>query len=184
MDTQLQLSQKNKTKDMAMIALFTVVMAMSAWICIPTMVPVTMQTFAVFLSLSLLGGRRGTITICLYLLLGIIGIPVFSGGRAGIGILLGSTGGYMLGWIVAGCIMWLLESIFGRKQKVLAAAMVLGLLACYAFGTAWFLIVYTQTTGRIGLWTALCWCVFPFVIPDIIKIAAAWMVQKRLKVLV
>ena len=58
--------------------------------------------------------------------------------------------------------------------------MVLGLVVCYAFGTAWFMVVYARTTGAIGLWTALGWCVFPYIIPDLAKIALALMLSKRL----
>ena len=88
-----------KTKDIVNIALFTTLLAVCAWICIPTAVPFTMQTFAVFLAVQVLGGKKGTIVIGVYMLLGIMGVPVFSGGTAGIGSVMGPTGGYMIGWI-------------------------------------------------------------------------------------
>ena len=96
----------NRTKNMVQISLFAVIMAICAWISIPTVIPFTLQTFAVFLAVGVLGGKRGTAAICVYLLLGIIGIPVFSGGRAGIGVILGTAGGYMIGWIFSGLVMW------------------------------------------------------------------------------
>ena len=172
--------KKNKTKDMVLISLFAVLMAICSWISIPTVVPFTLQTFAVFLSVSVLGGKRGTLVICIYLLLGIIGIPVYAGGTAGIGIILGKTGGYMIGWIFSGLIMWALEKLLGRKTWALALAMLIGIIICYIFGTIWFMFVYAREVGQIGLWTALGWCVIPFIIPDLLKIALALFVTKRL----
>ena len=60
-------------------------------------------------------------------------------------------------------------------------SMVLGLIVCYAFGTLWFMLVYARTTGPVGLWTALGWCVFPYIIPDLVKIALALVLEKRLR---
>ena len=169
-----------RTKDMVLIALFAATIAICAWISIPTTVPFTMQTFGVFLALGVLGGRRGALAVCVYLLLGAVGAPVFAGGNAGIGALFGSTGGYMLSWLAAAAVMGAMEAALGRKTWVLALAMVLGLALCYALGTAWFMAVYARSTGPVGLWTALGWCVFPFILPDLGKIALALAVQKRL----
>ena len=68
----------------------------------------------------------------------------------------------------------------GDRPAVTAAAMVLGLLVCYAFGTAWFLVAYARAAGPIGLWAALGMCVFPFVVPDLVKLALAWTLSRRL----
>lgn len=171
----------NKTRDMVLIALFATVMVICSWISIPTGIPFTMQTFAVFCTVGTLGGKRGTITICIYLLLGIIGIPAFAGGTAGIGILLSNVGGYMIGWIFSALIMWGMEAKFGKKTKILALSMILGLLVCYIFGTVWYMVVYTKGIGKIDLWTAISWCVIPFIIPDMIKIFMALIIRKRLK---
>lgn len=171
---------KNRTQDMVLISLFAVVMAICSWISIPAAVPFTLQTFAVFLTVGVLGGKRGIIAICVYLLLGIIGIPVYAGGTAGIGIILGNTGGYMIGWIFSGLVMWAMEILFGRKNWVLALSMLLGLIVCYIMGTVWFMVVYAKEMGQIGLWTAILWCVVPFIIPDLIKIGLALAIQKRL----
>ena len=67
-----------KIKDIINISLFVTLLAVCAWICIPTVVPFTMQTFAVFLAMIVLGGKKGTVVVGIYLLLGAIGIPVFS----------------------------------------------------------------------------------------------------------
>jgi biotin transport system substrate-specific component len=167
--------------DITLIALFTAVIAVCSWISIPAAVPFTLQTFAVFLTAGLLGGKRGTLTVLVYILLGAIGLPVFSGFTGGIGHLLGPTGGYIIGFIFSALVMWFAENRFGKSLKVLAASMVIGLIVCYAFGTAWFMAVYTKETGEIGLMTALGWCVFPYIIPDAVKIALAVILCRRLR---
>ena len=167
-------------RDMVYIAIFAVLIAICSWISIPTTVPFTLQTFAVFLAVGVLGGKRGTLSILIYLLLGAIGVPVFAGFTGGIGIVLGTTGGYIIGFLFSGLIMWAMEQLLGKKTWVLALSMVLGLLVCYAFGTAWFMVVYAKQAGAVGLLTALGWCVFPFIIPDIIKIVLALVICKRL----
>lgn len=170
----------NKTKDMALIALFAIIISICAWISIPTAIPFTMQTFGVFLALDVLGGKRGSFSIIIYLLLGIVGVPVYAGGLSGIGIIFGNTGGYMIGWLLAGFIMWIMEHLLGRKEWVLALSSILGLLVCYIVGTVWFIVIYARDIGQIGLWTALVWCVIPFIVPDLFKIFLALSVQKRL----
>lgn len=173
-------STKMRTVDMVYIALFAVLMAVCSWISIPAAVPFTMQTFGVFLAVAVLGGKRGTLAILVYLLLGAVGAPVFAGFSGGISALVGSTGGYIIGFLFLALVMWLMERLLGKRTWVLAVSMVLGLVVCYAFGTAWFMVVYARTTGAIGLWTALGWCVFPYIIPDLAKTALALMLSKRL----
>ena len=173
-------STKMRTVDMVYVALFAVLMAVCSWISIPAAVPFTMQTFGVFLAVAVLGGKRGTLAILVYLLLGAVGAPVFAGFSGGISALVGSTGGYIIGFLFLALVMWLMERLLGKKTWVLAVSMVLGLVVCYAFGTAWFMVVYARTTGAIGLWTALGRCVFPYIIPDLAKIALALMLSKRL----
>ena len=67
-----------------------------------------------------------------------------------------------------------------RNRGIQLAGMIAGTAVCYAFGTAWFLVVYTKNTGAIGLWTALGKCVFPYILPDCLKIALALAIRKRL----
>lgn len=174
-------STVNKTRDLVFIALFAVLMAVCSWISIPTAIPFTMQTFAVFLALTYLGGKKGIVSVCVYLLLGIIGLPVYANGTAGIGIILGTTGGYMVGWIFSGLVMWLMEKLLGRNICAQAVSMLVGLLVCYAIGTVWFMAVYAQAAGAIGLWVAISWCVVPFIIPDLVKLAFALWFSQRLK---
>lgn len=173
--------QKMKTLDMAYIALFAVLMAICSWIAIPAAVPFTMQTFGVFLAVAVLGGKRGTLAVGVYLLMGAVGLPVFAGFSGGIGYMLGSTGGYIVGFLLSAIVMWAMEKIPGKRDWLLPLSMGLGLLVCYAFGTGWFMVVYGKNTGPIGLMTALGWCVIPYILPDLGKIALAMLLQKRLK---
>lgn len=175
-------SAKSKWRavDLAYTALFAVLMMVCAWITVPLTVPFTLQTFGVFAALGTLGGRRGTYAVAAYLLLGLAGLPVFSGFRGGPGVLLGTTGGYILGFLASALLYWAVTARFGSRPGVMAAAMVLGLVVCYGFGTAWFLAAYARTTGPVGLWTALGLCVFPFIVPDLAKLALAMVLSRRL----
>lgn len=170
-----------KALDLAYIALMAALIALCAWISVPLgPVPFTMQTFGIFAALGLLGGRRGTLAFLIYLLLGIVGLPVFSGFSAGAGVLFGATGGYLLGYLAAALLFWGLTAKLGQTLPVMASAMVLGLVLCYAFGTFWFLTVYTGGSGETLL-GALTLCVFPYVLPDLRKIFLALVLVSRVK---
>ena len=170
-----------RTVDLAYIALFAVLMAVCAWITIPMTVPFTLQIFAVFAALVTLGGRRGTYAVVVYLLLGAVGLPVGAGFQGGLGWLLGTTGGYIVGFLCIALLYWLLTAKLGESLPVVIAACVLGLALCYAFGTAWFMAVYARTSGPVGVMTALGWCVFPYIIPDLVKLVLAVLLSRRVK---
>lgn len=172
---------KNKAYDLVLIALFVALMAICAWITIPAAVPFTMQTFGVFLALLLLGGKRGAICMAVYLLLGAVGVPVFSGFRGGVSALVGSTGGYLVGFIVSALLMWALTGFARRKRWTLAVALAVSLLACYAFGTVWFVVVSVRAGKAMTFGTALSFCVLPYILPDAAKIWLAYFLSKRLK---
>lgn len=173
--------QKWTARDMAYVAIFAVTIAICSWISIPTTVPFTLQTFAVFLAVGVLGGRRGTFAVLVYILLGAVGLPVFAGFSGGLGALLGTTGGYIIGFFFSALLYWAMTKVLGKKTPVMVVAMVLGLIVCYAFGTVWFMTVYARNSGAIGLGTALGWCVIPFIIPDLVKIALAVGLTRLLK---
>ena len=170
-----------KTRNMVYVALFAVLMAVCAWISVPAAVPFTMQTFAVFLAVGVLGGRRGTLAVVVYILMGAVGMPVFSHFTGGLGVLFQATGGYILGFLFTALIQWGTEALLGRKPWVRITSMILGLIACYAFGTIWFVILYNRNTGVIGLGAALLWCVVPYIIPDLVKMALALTLTRRLR---
>lgn len=169
-----------KAKNMALCGLFTAVLAVCAWISVPFGDSViTLQTFGIFLALGLLGGKLGSLTILVYLLLGAVGAPVFSAFRGGLGALLGTTGGYIFGFMLTGLCYWLITSLHDSPACRLLA-MIFGLLLCYGCGSYWYLSRYlTQTSGALGL--VLFKCVIPYLIPDAVKLTLAWLLTGRLK---
>lgn len=172
---------RSKTYDIVYIAVFAVIMAICSWISIPASVPLTMQTFGVFIAVGVLGGKRGTLSVLVFILLGAVNVPVFANFTGGIGILAGPTGGYIIGFLFSALTMWAMEKLPGKKSVMQIVSMAAGLLVCYAFGTAWFMVVYGRTNGPIGLVAALTSCVVPFIIPDIIKIGLAYVLSRKLK---
>ena len=176
-------ADKLHTRDLAYVAVFAALMAVCAWIAIPTPwnVSYTLQTMAVFLAVGLLGGKRGTLAVLVYILLGAVGLPVFSNFTGGVGALMGATGGYIVGFLFSALLVWALERLTVGRLWAQALAMVLALLVCYAFGTVWFLTVYVRANGAVSLGTVLGWCVVPYVIPDLVKIALALLLVRRLR---
>ena len=171
----------HKTYQIVYTGIFAVLLAICSWISIPTVVPFTLQTFGIFLTLLLLGGKSGTIAIFIYLLLGSIGIPVFSNFGAGLGYLLGNTGGYALGFLLIGCSFWIFEKYLGRKIYIQIISLLIGLFLCYAFGTFWFMNISMNSGGTKELMSVLTLCVFPFILPDFCKLWIAYIISKRLK---
>ena len=162
------------------IAMGVALIAVCSWISIPMTVPVTMQTFAVCLIAALFGWKTGLAAVTCYILLGIVGVPVFSGFRGGIGVLFGPTGGYIAGFLLTALTVGGFTDRFGRRLRILILSMAVGVLLCYTFGTAWFVLVYTRRNGPIGILTALTWCVFPYLLPDGLKIMLAAFLTGRL----
>lgn len=174
-------TSKSKTYDLVYIGVFAVLMAVCSWISIPTAVPFTLQTFGVFMAVGVLGGKKGTASVGLYLLLGVLGVPVFAGMTGGIGVLLGTTGGYIIGFFFSALVMWAMEKLPGKRSVIQVISMIIGLLVCYTFGTLWFMMIYMKNQGAVGLMTVLGWCVIPFIIPDILKIVLAYGLSRKLK---
>lgn len=178
---QTEAAVRGKTYDMVYIGIFTVLIAVCSWISIPAAVPFTLQTFGVFMAVEVLGGKRGTMAVLVYILMGAVGIPVFAGFQGGIGVIFNTTGGYIVGFLCSALIMWAAESLFGKKPLVRLLSMAAGLIACYVLGTIWFMVVYGRTTGAVGLMTVLGWCVIPFIIPDLVKIGLAYFISRKIR---
>ena len=165
-------------RNLSRAALFAALMALCAWISVPAPVPFTLQTFALFLAPGLLGGKLGMAAVGAYLLLGAAGLPVFAGFSGGIGVLLGATGGFLLGFLLTALVMWGAEAALGRSEPVFLASAVLGQGLCYLFGSAWYACGYAG--GAAGLPAALSACVLPFLLPDAAKLALAFALRRRL----
>ena len=185
--------QFTKTTYMALCGLFAALMAICSLISIPlgfTPVPVNLATLGVFLAGGLLGKKYGTTAVTVFVLVGAVGIPVFSEFRGGFSVLAGPTGGYIIGYIVGAFLVGLLiekllpgktsRPVEGRTRvKELlscAFAMVIGLIACYLLGTIWFMF-----TTNTGIWAALISCIFPFLPGDALKITAGAILVQKLR---
>ena len=162
-------------RNMVKCALFAALLCICSWLALPLGgVTFTLQTFGVFLTLGLLGGKWGSICVAVYLLLGAVGLPVFSGFQGGFGVLLGANGGFLWGFLLAGLTYWLVKAVC-KKQLL---AFLAGLASCYLAGTVWFCCVYAPGTG---LWQSVLLCVVPYLVPDGVKLLLAWVLVKRLE---
>lgn len=173
----MKAKSKITTKQLILCALFAALTAVCSQILIPIpFIPINLALFSVHLSGALLGSKYGSLSMLVYAILGIVGAPVFAGFKGGLGILMGSTGGYILGYIICAFIVGLLCEKWGNTFPKMCAAMALGVIACYAFGTLWFMIL-----TKNSLWQSLIYCVFPFLIGDVLKIILAASLAKALR---
>lgn len=159
----------------------TALIAVCAWITVPGTIPFTMQIFAVFCALYLLGGKWGTISVGTYLLLGAMGLPVFSGFQGGLGILFGYSGGFLLGFLVMSLIYWRVVGEQSYAPKRMLCGTTLGLLGCYALGLVWLVIIYSLKVEQIGIGTVFMMYCLPFLIPDLVKMGLAYGLYRLLQ---
>lgn len=167
-------------RELVYTALASALIAVSAFIIIPLPSPVaiTLQSFGVYFAIFFLGGRLGTLAVALYIAIGAVGLPVFSGFTGGIGRLLDAGGGFIFGFLLAALAYWLMTVLLGERLRFLFAA--LSHLILYTVGALWYSLVYLGA-GEAELSAVLLTCVFPFVIPDAIKLFLAAFVAKRLE---
>jgi biotin transport system substrate-specific component len=167
------LPQRRTAHNVILVVAFSVLIALSAQIAIPlpfTPVPITMQTLTVLLTGMLLGSRLGMITLVVYLVEGVIGLPGFTQWGSGIAHLFGPTGGYLVGFVfAAGLVGFLAERGWDRRRGTTLLAMILGNLVIYAFGVGWL-------STFLGLGPAIAKGMLPFLIGDALKIALAMVV--------
>lgn len=173
---------------LVLTGIFAAVVAVCSWISIPlpfTQVPINLAILGVLLAGGLLGSKYGALSLIIYILLGAVGVPVFAGFGAGLGTLVGPTGGYIVGYVLCAAVAGLGASssaaskISKHPSLRLAAFMALGVAACYTFGTIWYVLLM-----KTSLWVGLISCVFPFIPLDAIKIAGALFLVKRLHKLI
>lgn len=160
---------------LVLVAMFAAIITICSWISIPTAVPFTLQTLGVFLAAGLLGWKYGLLSVVVYVLLGAVGAPVFANFSGGFSVLIGPTGGYIIGFIFTALAVGLIIKFFGTKLYVLISAMLLGLGLCYLFGTIWFMVVC-----KCSFAYALMMCVVPYLIFDGCKILLAAVLVNRL----
>lgn len=162
-----------KTKDLVLCAIFAAIMCVLAVITIPIgPVPITLGFLGVMLTAAVLGTKKGAITILVYLLIGSVGLPVFSVFKGGFGVLLGPTGGYAWSYIIMGLIIGVLTKKLPSDKRLAALQIfiscIIGGVVSYAAGTIQFM-----TVMKTGLYEAIALCVIPFIPFDIGKALAA-----------
>lgn len=168
-----------KIKDMVNIAMMAAVISVLSPISIPLVgeVPISLATFAVMLAGSVLGARKGSMAVIIYLLLAAIGVPVLAGWTGGVGKLIGVTGGFLFGYIPLAFFTGLgaEKSLKSDNMIWLTAGMLIGNAVLYAMGTVWFMF-----TTQSDLMTALMACVIPFLIGDAVKMAVTQLIASQL----
>lgn len=174
----ITMNKKINTYQITVTALMTALMCILGPISIPIgAVPISITIFAILLSVMLLGTKLGTLSYVLYLILGVVGLPVFSGYSGGPAKLAGPTGGYLIGFIGLALITGLFIDVLRNKTPFTIIGMVLGLLFDYLLGTIWFAILM-----KCEFLSALTVCVFPFILFDAIKIALAFMLGTLIRI--
>ena len=166
----------SKTKDMALVAVMAALICIAGPLTVPLgPIPLSLASFAVYMAGAVLGWKRGTLAVLVYLLIGMVGVPVFSGFSAGVQKLAGVTGGYLVGYLPCALITGLGRTD-GRDAWKLPACMVVGTAVLYAIGTAWFMLqTHDPLSGALGI------CVLPFLPGDAVKIAAATLLAPSIR---
>ena len=162
------------------ISLMSALTVICSRISVPASPPVTLQLFAIALSLLLLGGKRGCASVLLYLAAGAVGLPVWSSFAGGFGHLFSAGGGYLIGFIIGALIYAALERLLPKRDVIKLGLLIIFTIIVYIIGTLWFALVYAPDSVS-GILSAIAVCVLPYVIPDAIKIALAFVIYKRLK---
>ena len=161
-----------KIRNMVLSGLFAALLAVCSWISLPLgSLRLTLQTFGIFLLLLTLGGKWGSVSVFVYIALGAMGLPVFSGFQGGIGVLAGPTGGCIIGFMSTALLFWLAEIFLGTGKQIRIAALILGLLSCYLIGWLWYC--------RFAPINFFLWCL-PYVLPDAGKLILADFLSRRL----
>ncbi|MGN0438034.1 MAG: biotin transporter BioY [Lachnospiraceae bacterium] len=169
MDVTVSGKQKITTKTLALIAVMTAVTCVLAPLSLPIgPVPISLTNLAIYFALYILGMKKGTISYLVYLAIGLVGVPVFSGFTGGPGKLFGPTGGYLIGFIPMAIVAGILIDKFGGKFVLSMLGMVIGTIICYAFGTVWL-----AHQAQMDFKAALLAGVIPFIPGDLIKMVLA-----------
>lgn len=160
-------------------SLLLTLLIICSWIHIPSIVPFTLQTFLLFLLPLIIPMRFVFYILIAYLLLGMLGFPVFANFQGGLQSLFGLTGGYLIGFVFSMLFLALTQRLWKHHMKRYVFFACISLCICYLFGSLWFFYIYNQTR-TISMFFVLSTCVFPFIIPDILKILLATYIQTYL----
>lgn len=183
-------------KDVCYIALFAAVIVVCSWIAIPiSEISITLQTMGVCMAAGFLGWKRGVICVLSYILLGVCCVPVFSGFKNFYALIVSASAGYVVGFLFTALIVGITSDkmhligkrLSGKAAKqvvqliILALSMVVGVAVCYLFGTLWFMVIYKGSVTTSNLQIALTYCVYPYILPDLVKIVLATFLVNYLK---
>lgn len=175
---------KNKQKNvqsMIFIALFATLMCIGAWIHFPSPVPATMQTFVVFVALGLTGSKNTFIMLLVYVALGSVGLPVFSGFNSGVGALAGPTAGFIWGFLLGVPVFYVFEKYLSRKKSLIIIGYIIYILIHYIPGALWYCRFTVGDITLSGIISSSLVTVVPFIVPDGIKLMLALFTVNRLK---
>ena len=176
-NTATKTNSKFTIQQIAMIAVMTAVTCVLAPLSVPIgPVPISLTNLVIYFSLFILGTKKGTISYLIYLLIGLVGIPVFSGFTSGPGKLFGPTGGYLIGFIPLALIAGYFINHFHNKKALSFLGMILGTAVCYALGTTWLAI-----QAHMGFQAALMADVVPFLPGDFIKMILALLIAPQIR---
>ncbi|NLZ83526.1 MAG: biotin transporter BioY [Clostridiales bacterium] len=168
---------KSKAYQIAIIGIVAAVLSILSPITLPIgVVPISLTTFAILIAVYTLGMKKGTISVLIYILLGLVGLPVFSGFSSGPAKLLGPTGGYIIGYVFMALIAGFFIDRYFDKYYLCFIGMILGTIICYSFGTTW--LAYQ---ANMSAKTALAAGVIPFIPGDLLKIITALIVGPQIR---
>lgn len=173
------MEKNTKINELLYIAMTTALIMLCGLISVPFgAISLTLQLFGIYFALFFLGGRRATACVLLYLIIGSIGLPVFSGFRGGVSMLFSATGGYLFGFLFSSLLFWFLEVVIGKNNLARLTSSVASLLLLYAIGSAWYSVIYLG--GIENILAAILSTVLPFMMLDAVKIILAYIVSQRI----
>ncbi|MEG1431987.1 biotin transporter BioY [Eubacterium sp.] len=170
--------EKIQTKTLTHIALVTALLCIIGPLSLPipiSPVPISLTQLGVYAGVYTLGKKKGTLSFGLYLLIGAMGVPVFSGFAGGLGKIVGPTGGYLLGFVVLAWVVGCFVEKWPESRAYQALGMVIGNVLVYILGTAWLMV-----QAHLALWPALMAGVIPYVVFDVVKAVIALLVGPKL----
>ena len=171
-----------KIKDIVITSICVVLLAVSAWIKIPLIIPISLQNLVLFIILGVFGFKISIITIIVYIFSGLIGIPVFSSGVSSLSGLLGITGGYLISFIIYPFIFYLLQNLHFKNNNIKLFIIFLILtVITYLIGSLWYYVLYINNNEFVLFTEVLSLTIFPYILPDIIKILISILVINRIK---
>lgn len=180
------MKRENKIFNMVVTAVFAAVIAVGAFTSLRiATIPFTLQSFAVFLALGTIGWKRGTVSVIIYLLLGLVGAPVFSGFKSGAGVLFGPTGGFLTGFVFMGLVYGGVSRMLTKTRlpglAVKIVSFLCGNIVLYVSGCLTYAFLYLKQVDIPSLTASFSACVLPFLLPDAVKLAVAAIISQQLE---